>query len=90
MEGEAGIMQESEWTLSRLDAPQPAKLFGLDTQSLFEGLSWENILASLEGQFDPEVVALAKEYLAKAELELAIERAAKKRKSRKSRASRMT
>jgi hypothetical protein len=83
-------MQESEWTRSRLNAPHPAKFFGPDTERLFESLSLENILASLEGQFDPEVVELAKEYLAKAEAQLAAERTAKKRKSRRSRASRMT
>jgi hypothetical protein len=81
-------MQEPEWARSRSDTPQPAKLFSVDIESLFETLSWGNILASLEGQFDPEVVELAKEYLAKAELELVAERTAKKRRSRKSRASR--
>jgi hypothetical protein len=77
-------MRDSQWTLSKLEAPRPARLFGLDLDSLLESLSLENILASLEGQFDPEVVELAKEYLAKAEAQLAAERTARRRRSRRS------
>ena len=77
-------MQEPQWIEAAFAAAHPAGepcieqsappgerkgtwLLGVDIESL----SLENILASLEGRFDPEVVALAKEYLAKAEVELA-------------------
>ena len=76
-------MRDSQRTQSELEAPQPAKLFSVDIESLFESLSLENILASLEGQFDPEVVELAKEYLAKAEAQLAAERTARRRRTRR-------
>ena len=57
-----------------------ATFFGVDIDSL----SVEGILESMESQFDPEVVALAKQYLAQAEAELA-ERAKNRARRRRSR-----
>jgi hypothetical protein len=45
--------------------------------------SIDEILSELEGQFAPEVVELAKEYLAKAEAQLAAERTARGHRSRR-------
>lgn len=60
-------MEEPESTPAPSEHEEATSLLGVR----IDMLSLEGLLASLEGRFDPEVVALAKEYLAKAEVELA-------------------
>jgi hypothetical protein len=58
---------------------ETVSLFGVEIR--FPSI--HEILLELEGQFDPEVVELAKEYLAKAKAQLAAERTARGHRSRR-------
>jgi hypothetical protein len=96
-EGKGGVMDapESEQAAScgvhkanepSIQQPEPGgqeetvSLFGVEIR--FPSI--HEILSELEGQFAPEVVELAKEYLAKAEAQLAAERTARGRRSKRS------
>jgi hypothetical protein len=59
---------------------ETVSLFGVEIR--FPSI--HEILSEIEGRFDPEVVELAKEYLAKAEAQRTAERTARRRRSRRS------